>query len=119
MGSDIQAGTRLLGLAESDIIRIAAVAGLEEQSKAPASTAAPGSVVIVRDEEYVVTSLESATDGYFVNVVGPSQLVHDTEATFSTGIETIIEADPTKVSVVADDSPHHFPGLSGWQGLPE
>ena len=70
-------------------------------------TAAPGSVVIVRDEEWLVTSVEAATDGYFVNVIGLSELVRDTEATFSTGIDTIVEADPANVTVVADDSPQY------------
>lgn len=107
VASDIHSRTILLGPAESDIIRIAAIPGLEEQSTAPAFTAAPGSVVIVRDEEWLVTKVEPATDGYFVNVVGLSELVRDTEATFSTGIDTIVEADPTNVSVVADDSPRY------------
>ena len=71
----------------------------------PPFTAAPGSIVIVRDEEWLVTSVEHATDGYFVNVVGLSELVRDTEATFSTALDNIVEADPTKVTVVADDSP--------------
>jgi ERCC4-related helicase len=74
-------------------------------SERPPFTAAPGSIVIVRDEEWLVTSVEQATDGYFVNVVGLSELVRDTEATFSTALDYIIEADPTKVTVVADDSP--------------
>ena len=68
-------------------------------------TAAPGSIVIVRDEEWLVTSVEQATDGYFVNVVGLSELVRDTEATFSSALDDIVEADPSKVTVVADDSP--------------
>jgi hypothetical protein len=63
--------------------------------------------VFVRDEEWLVTKVESATDGYFVDVVGLSELVRDTEATFTTGIDTIVEADPTKVTVVADDSPQY------------
>ena len=68
-------------------------------------TAAPGSIVIVRDEEWLVTAVEAATDGYFVNVIGLSELVRDTDAVFSSAIDDIVEADPTKVSVVADDSP--------------
>ena len=68
-------------------------------------TAAPGSVVHVRDEEWLVTSVEQATDGYFVNVIGLSELVRDTVATFSTALDTIIEADPALTTVVPDSSP--------------
>ena len=67
--------------------------------------AAPGSVVLVRDAEWLVTSVEQASDGYFVNVIGLSELVRDTEATFSTAIDTVIEVDSTKVQTVADSSP--------------
>lgn len=76
-----------------------------QHSRAPEFTAAPGSVVVVRDEEWLVTAVEAATDGYFVHLIGLSELVRDTEATFSTGIDTIIESDPTNVDVVADNSP--------------
>ena len=72
-------------------------------------------MVIVQDEEWLVTKVESATDGYFIDVVGLSELVRDTEATFSTGIDDIVEADPTTVSVVADDSPSTGGPGSGWR----
>ncbi len=88
MTSDIHSGTGLLGPAESDAIRIATVPGPEVQSTAPAFTAAPGSVVVVRDEEWLVTTAEPATDGWLVDVRGLSELVRDTEATFYTGLDT-------------------------------
>ena len=69
-----------------------------------AFTAAPGSVVLVRDAEWLVTKVEQATDGYFVHVIGLSELVRDTEATFSTGIEEVVTVDPANVRVVADKS---------------
>lgn len=68
-------------------------------------TAAPGSVVLVRDAEWLVTSVEQATDGFFVHVIGLSELVRDAIATFSTAIETVVEVDPAKVRVVPDRSP--------------
>ncbi|MGB3287473.1 helicase-related protein [Mycolicibacter algericus] len=68
-------------------------------------TAAPGSVVLVRDAEWLVTAVEEATDGFFVHVIGLSELVRDTTATFSTAIDTVVEVDPTKVRVTADNSP--------------
>ena len=67
--------------------------------------AAPGSVVLVRDAEWLVTKVEQASDGYFLDVIGLSELVRDTEATFSTAIDDIVEVDPAKVRTVADDSP--------------
>ena len=67
--------------------------------------AAPGSVVLVRDAEWLVTKVEQATDGYFVDVIGLSELVRDTQATFSTAIDDVIEIDPAKVRTVADSSP--------------
>ncbi|MFE5339967.1 helicase-related protein [Isoptericola sp. NPDC056578] len=69
--------------------------------------AAPGSTVVIRDEEWLVTQVEPTTDGHFVHVVGLSGLVRDTEATFSTAIDTVEVADPAHTSVVADDSPRY------------
>nr|WP_250149437.1 hypothetical protein [Mycolicibacter acidiphilus] len=67
-------------------------------------TAAPGSVVLVRDAEWLVTAVEEATDGFFVHVLRLSELVRDTAATFCTAIDTVTEVDPTKVRVTADGS---------------
>lgn len=77
----------------------------EPKTKSQPFTAAPGSVVLVRDAEWLVTSVEQATDGFFVHVIGLSELVRDTTATFSTAIDTVIEVDPAKVRVVRDSSP--------------
>lgn len=77
----------------------------EPKTKGQPFTAAPGSVVLVRDAEWLVTSVEQATDGFFVHVIGLSELVRDTTATFSTAIDTVVEVDPAKVRVVRDSSP--------------
>ncbi|MDO8147499.1 helicase-related protein [Isoptericola sp. b515] len=69
--------------------------------------AAPGSTVVVRDEEWLVTQVEPTTDGHFVHVVGLSGLVRDTEATFSTAIDDVAVADPADAAVVADESPRY------------
>lgn len=69
-----------------------------------AFTAAPGSVVLVRDAEWLVTKVDQATDGFFVHVIGLSELVRDTEATFSTGIDDVVTVDPANVRVVPDGS---------------
>ncbi|RKQ90893.1 type III restriction/modification enzyme restriction subunit [Solirubrobacter pauli] len=69
---------------------------------------APGSVVLVRDEEWLVTRTERADDGeWFVSAQGVSELVRDTEAIFSTALEDVQHLDPAAAQVVADDSPGH------------
>jgi hypothetical protein len=70
-------------------------------------TAAPGSVVVIRDEDWLVTRVEPASDGSNVYVSGLSDLVRDTEAVFSTALDDIEVADPSTVAVAADDSPHY------------
>lgn len=64
-------------------------------------------MVVVRDEEWLVTQVEPRTDGYFVHVVGLSELVRDTEAIFSTAIDDVVVADPAETTVVADGSPKY------------
>ncbi|WP_377453810.1 helicase-related protein [Rhodococcoides fascians] len=78
-----------------------------ESSGAPADrrfNAAPGSIVEVRDEEWLVSSVEPTSDGHVVHVLGLSDLVRDTEASFSTALDTVMVVDPTDVTVVADTS---------------
>ena len=66
---------------------------------------APGSIVVVRDEEWLVTNVEPSSDGYFVHVQGLSELVRETDAIFSTAIDTVEPLDPAAASLVADTSP--------------
>ncbi|WP_255182696.1 helicase-related protein [Rhodococcus sp. WWJCD1] len=66
--------------------------------------ASPGSIVEVRDEEWLVSSVEPTSDGHVVHVLGLSDLVRDTEASFSTALDTVMVVDPTDVTVVADTS---------------
>lgn len=65
---------------------------------------APGSVVVVRDAEWLVTSTEMTTSGLLVRVQGLSELVRDTTATFYSGIDHIEPLDPSEATVVADAS---------------
>lgn len=67
-------------------------------------TAAPGSIVEVRDEEWLVTKVESVSDGFVVDVIGLSELVRDTSARFATGLDDIVEVEPTAVTIEADTS---------------
>lgn len=68
---------------------------------------APGSVVVVRDEEWLVTSVERTQDGRLLRCQGLSELVRDTTASFYQGIDRIQVLDPAQATVVADDS-HYY-----------
>ncbi|WP_336249120.1 hypothetical protein [Stomatohabitans albus] len=66
---------------------------------------APGSLVIIRDEEWLVESVDSTEGVKWVHVRGVSELVKDTSATFSSALDTITPFDPSQTKVVADRSP--------------
>ncbi|WP_244925168.1 helicase-related protein [Actinomyces bowdenii] len=68
---------------------------------------APGSVVRVRDEDWLVTQVSSTSDGLLVTVQGLSELVRDTTAQFSAGIDRIEPVDPRRTRVIADTSTRH------------
>ena len=67
---------------------------------------AAGSVVVVRDEEWIVSSCEPAGDGWKVSCVGSSELVASVPATFFTELDEITSLDPADAELVADDSPY-------------
>ena len=67
----------------------------------------PGSVVIVRDEEWLVIKVEPTNDGRLLSCRGLSELVRDTTASFYEGLDTIETLDPAEAFVVADGSPHY------------
>lgn len=72
------------------------------------SIPAPGSVLLIRDEEWLVTRAERSSDGeWFVTVQGVSELVRDTSAIFSTALDEIQLLDPAQAKVVADETPGH------------
>src|SRR3954466_2578057 len=67
---------------------------------------APGSLLLIRDEEWLVTRSERASDGaWFVTAQGVSELVRDTTAIFSSALDDVQVLDPADARVVADDSP--------------
>ncbi|TWS20025.1 DEAD/DEAH box helicase [Tsukamurella asaccharolytica] len=78
--------------------------GTSEASADSGFKGAPGSIAVVRDQEWLVTAVEPTADGFFVHVTGLSELVRDTSAVFSTALDRIDEVDPTAVTVVADPS---------------
>ncbi|MDP7727541.1 MULTISPECIES: helicase-related protein [Mycobacterium] len=65
---------------------------------------APGSIVVVRDEEWLVTSAEQGADGWLVRVRGLSELVAETTAAFYSSLDKIEVQDPSKAKVVPDGS---------------
>lgn len=68
---------------------------------------APGQVVVVRDEEWMVESVDADGDTMWLRVRGLSELVKDTTATFSPTLDQIEAMDPAKAKVVADTSPRY------------
>ncbi len=79
-----------------------------------AFTGAPGSVMVVRDEEWLVTAVKPAapdpTTGeptHFVHGIGLTGITKDTEAVFWTQIDEITQSDPRATQVVGDDSPSY------------
>ncbi len=61
--------------------------------------------MLVRDEEWLVTGVDSTADGQLLTVRGLSELVRDTTANFYASLDTITVVDPALTRVVADDSP--------------
>jgi superfamily II DNA or RNA helicase len=61
-------------------------------------------VVVVRDEEWLVTSAEQGADGWLVRVRGLSELVAETTAAFYSSLDAIEVQDPKAAKVVADGS---------------
>lgn len=69
---------------------------------------APGSIVLVRDKEWLVTSVEQTTDGQLLHVTGTSELVRDKTASFFPSIDVGARAlDPQDATVIADGSSHY------------
>ncbi|MBM7084577.1 helicase-related protein [Micromonospora humidisoli] len=70
-----------------------------------ATTFAPGSRIVVRDEEWLVRSVRTGTaDGTMVKAVGVSEFVQDIEATFFTALEDITPLVPEDTVLVQDAS---------------
>jgi superfamily II DNA or RNA helicase len=68
---------------------------------------APGSTVLIRGEEWLVSAVEDTTDGQLVHVRGLGELVRDTSASFYRSLDEIVPLEPADATVVADDSPRY------------
>ncbi len=66
---------------------------------------APGSVVVVRDEVWLVTQARTTSDGLLIQTQGLSELVKGQTAQFYESLDHIEVLDPRKASVRGDDSP--------------
>ena len=60
--------------------------------------------MVVRDEEWLVTSAEQGSDGWLVKARGLTELVKDTTASFYSSLDRIEVQDPRDAEVVADAS---------------
>lgn len=68
---------------------------------------APGSLVVVRDEEWMVRRVEATpADGHLVHCLGVSSFVRDTEAAFFTKLDLIEPLRPQDATFVPDSSPN-------------
>src|SRR5699024_4380482 len=68
---------------------------------------APGSLVTVRDEIWLVTSVEDTPDGPLYGVRGVSDFVKDTTASFYSALDRVEVLAPEDSAVVADTSPRY------------
>jgi superfamily II DNA or RNA helicase len=64
-----------------------------------------GSLVEIRDEEWIVESCSRVADGWRVTCRGVSELVRDTSAIFYSALDPVEVVDPARARLVADDSP--------------
>lgn len=76
-----------------------------QQAPNNATAYAPGLMVKVRDELWLITSVTQSVDGYLLKVRGLSDYVRDTTAGFYTALDNVEVFDPAKVEVVPDRSP--------------
>ncbi len=74
---------------------------------ARALNVAPGSIVVVRDEEWLVTQIRHTDDGQLLTVQGLGELVRGTTASFYESLDTIEVLDPRLATLRADSSPHY------------
>lgn len=68
---------------------------------------APGSLVRVRDADWLVTNAAPTQDGLLIEVTGLSELVRDTRAAFYEHLDKIVPYDPRATKLRADDSPKY------------
>ncbi len=70
-------------------------------------TFAPGAVVVVRDEEWLITQVEETADGPALSVQGISDLVRGQDAVFFPSLDRVSVLDPRDARITADGSPKY------------
>ena len=87
-----------------------------KEGSTPKTTLAPGSVVEVRDEEWLVTGVQTVYERanhqevtpskpvQRIEVQGLSELVRDTSAVFFDSIDTVTPIDPRQAPLINDPS---------------
>lgn len=69
---------------------------------------ASGAQVVVRDEEWLVRSVQQTpSDGLMVDCIGTSTFVRETEATFFTNLDAVQPLRPEETRLVDDESPNY------------
>jgi ERCC4-related helicase len=73
---------------------------------------APGARALIRDEEWIVRSVDQCdVGGYQLDCIGVSETVRHREAIFLTEIDTVTPLDPRQTELVADTSPKFISSL--------
>ena len=84
------------------------LAGMVAPTRNPLAGLTQGSLVLIRDEEWLVRSIsDTPADGKMLKVVGVSELVRDQEATFFTSLDKVEALRPEDTQFVADLSPNY------------
>ena len=79
----------------------------QHETELPTLSVAPGSIVTVRDMDWLVTNATPTQDGLLVEATGLSELVRDTRAAFYEGLDEIVPLDPRAAKLRSDDSAGH------------
>ncbi len=76
------------------------------------SEVAPGARVLIRDEEWIVRSLDLCDcGGYQLDCIGVSETVRHRDAIFLTEIDEVTVLDPKETQLVTDTSPRYISSL--------
>lgn len=65
---------------------------------------APSSVVVIRDQEWLMTKVDESAGGALIRVQGLSELIRNTMASFYEALESITVLDPADATVTPDSS---------------
>jgi superfamily II DNA or RNA helicase len=79
--------------------------GASRHEGAEQAPPAIGSLVEIRDEEWIVESCAATSEGWKLTCRGVSELVRDTSAIFYSALDDVQVVDPARARLVVDDSP--------------